>query len=376
MSAAEKVLFVDRDGTLIVEPPDAQIDSFAKLRLLPGVIAALRRLVAAGYVLVMVSNQDGLGSASFPESDFAGPHALLLDILAGEGIVFREVLIDRSFAHEQRPTRKPGVGLVRHWLVDGALDRSHSVVVGDRDSDLELAANMGLRGLRIGADLDWAGIAALLLDAPRRAEVERATRETRIVVRVDLDAGPRARIASGIGFFDHMLEQLAVHGGFALELDCTGDLAVDEHHSVEDCALALGAALRRALGERRGIARYGFDPAELPLRASGAIGFSAPMDEARADVALDLSGRAHCRFSGSFPREAVGALPCELVAHFFASLADALGATLHLHVAGSNAHHMVEACFKAVGRALRQAMRRDGAAIPSSKGMLVAEHAA
>jgi len=376
MSTPAKVLFLDRDGTLLVEPPDQQIDALAKFRLLPGVIGALRRLVAAGYELVMVSNQDGLGSASFPEADFIAPQQLLLDIFAGEGIVFREVLIDRSFAHEHLPTRKPGVGLVRHWLVEGALDRAHSVVIGDRASDLELAANMGLRGLRIGAGLDWAGIAALLLDAPRRAQVERVTRETRVHVQLDLDAAPAAQVASGIGMLDHMLEQLAVHGGLALQLRCSGDLHVDEHHSVEDCALALGQALRRALGERRGIARYGFDPATLPLRASGAIGFSAAMDEARADVALDLSGRAHCVFSGCFPREVVGALPCELVPHFFASLADALGATLHLHVAGSNAHHMVEACFKAVGRALRQAIRRDGDAIPSSKGVLATGQAA
>jgi imidazoleglycerol-phosphate dehydratase/histidinol-phosphatase len=353
-----KILFVDRDGTLIEEPPDQQIDSYAKLRLVPGAITALRRLVDAGYELVMVTNQDGLGSASFPQAAFDGPHGLLLAILAGEGIVFREVLIDRSFPHEHAPTRKPGVGLVRHWLGDGLLDRARSAVVGDRESDLEFARNIGVRGMRVGDALDWKAIASELIDAPRRARVERTTRETRVVVDVDLDDPARAPIASGIGFFDHMLEQVATHARFRLALECSGDLHVDEHHTVEDCALALGQALRNALGERRGIGRYGF---------------TLPMDEACASVALDLSGRAYFVFDGAFQRTDVGGLPTELVPHFFRSLADALGANLHLSVHGDNAHHMVEACFKVVGRALRQAIARDGGTTaPSSKGMLAA----
>lgn len=350
-----KILFIDRDGTLIEEPPDQQIDGYAKLRLVPGAIAALRRLVDAGYELVMVTNQDGLGTDSFPQEHFDGPHALLLSILAGEGIVFREVLIDRSFPHEHAPTRKPGVGLVRHWLGDGLLDRARSAVIGDRETDLEFARNIGVRGLRIGAGLGWQAIAAELLDAPRRARVERATRETRVAVEVDLDDPSRAPIASGIGFLDHMLDQIATHGGFRLALDGRGDLDVDEHHTVEDCAIALGQALRGALGERRGIGRYGF---------------TLPMDDACADAAIDLSGRAFFVFDGAFPRADVGGLPTELVPHFFRSLADALGANLHLAVRGDNAHHMVEACFKAVGRTLRQAIRRDGAGVPSSKGVL------
>jgi imidazoleglycerol-phosphate dehydratase/histidinol-phosphatase len=355
MSGAPKILFVDRDGTLIEEPADQQIDAYEKFRLVPGAIGALRRLVEAGYELVMVSNQDGLGTASFPEADFVGPQRLLLEILAGEGIGFREVLIDPSLPADHAPTRKPGVGLVRHYLGPGALDRERSAVIGDRETDLEFARNIGIRGLRIGADGDWAAIARGLLDAPRRARAQRATRETRIEVEVDLDDGARPRVATGLGFLDHMIEQLGVHGGFALALRCDGDLHVDEHHTVEDCALALGEALRRALGERRGIGRYGF---------------VLPMDESLAQVALDLSGRAYFVFDGAFPREQVGALPSELVPHFFRSLADALGATLHLSVRGDNAHHMVEACFKAVGRALRQAIRRDGGAVPSSKGTL------
>jgi imidazoleglycerol-phosphate dehydratase/histidinol-phosphatase len=357
MSAPAKILFVDRDGTLIEEPVDQQIDRYEKFRLVPGAIAALRRLAGAGYGLVMVTNQDGLGTPAFPEEAFIGPQRLLLDILAGEGIGFLEVLVDRSMPSEHMPTRKPGLGLVQHWLGAGVLDRARSAVIGDRESDLEFARNIGIRGLRIGNGNDWATIAAALIDAPRRARVERATRETRITAEVDLDDRTRPLIETGIGFLDHMIEQLGVHGGFALRLACSGDLNVDEHHTVEDCALALGQVLREALGERRGIDRYGF---------------TLPMDEALASAALDLSGRPFFVFEGSFPRDQVGGLPSELVPHFFRSLADALGANLHLSVRGDNAHHMIEACFKVVGRALRQAISRTGDGVPSSKGMLAA----
>lgn len=352
-----RILFVDRDGTLIAEPPDEQIDRFEKFQLLPGVISALKRLVGAGYELVMVSNQDGLGTDSFPQADFEGPQRLLLDVLASEGITFREVLIDPHFPGDGAPTRKPEIGMVRHYLRSGVIDTDASAVIGDRQTDLDLAANMGIAGHRIGPDLDWPALVRRLLDRNRSAQVERRTHETRITVGVDLDREARPETHTGIGFFDHMLEQLGLHGGFALTLRCDGDLHIDEHHTVEDCALALGQALRKALGDRRGIGRYGF---------------LLPMDESLAQVALDLSGRSHFTFTGSFNREAVGGLPTELVPHFFRSLSDALGATLHLTVTGDNAHHMVEACFKAVGRCLRQALARDGAssAIPSSKGSL------
>ncbi|MEP7042069.1 MAG: bifunctional histidinol-phosphatase/imidazoleglycerol-phosphate dehydratase HisB [Dokdonella sp.] len=358
--SAPKVLFVDRDGTLIEEPADQQIDAYEKLRLVPGAIAALRRCVDAGYELVMVTNQDGLGTSSFAEADFAGPQQLLLDILAGEGVHFREILIDRSLPADNAPTRKPRTGLVQHWLRAGAFDASRSAVIGDRETDLEFACNLGVRGFRIGAGpdgsaVDWSTIARTLLDSPRQASVERATRETRIAVHVDLDSLARPVVASGIGFLDHMIEQLGVHGGFALDLRCEGDLRIDEHHTVEDCALALGQALREALGDRRGIGRYGF---------------LLPMDESQAQVAIDLSGRPYFVFEGVFPREQVGALPTELVPHFFRSLADALGANVHIAVRGDNTHHMIEACFKAVGRALRPALARVGSSVPSSKGVL------
>jgi imidazoleglycerol-phosphate dehydratase/histidinol-phosphatase len=353
---SRKILFVDRDGCLIVEPPDEQIDSYAKLDLLPGVIGALQRCVAAGYELVMVTNQDGLGTASFPEEAFVGPQALLLRILASQGITFSEVLVDRSFPHEGLDTRKPGVGLLRHYLADDGWSRAMSAVIGDRESDMQLAANLGVRGFRVGSGgCGWEEIAHRLLDAPRIATVTRRTRETVIEVGVDLDRPADAQVGTGLGFFDHMLEQLGKHGGFALTLACTGDTQVDEHHTVEDCALALGQALRQALGDKRGIGRYGF---------------TLPMDESLATAALDLSGRPCFVFEGGFPRERVGELPTELVGHFFRSLCETLGANLHLAVRGDNAHHMVEACFKVVARTLRQALRREGSELPSTKGAL------
>lgn len=353
---SRKLLFIDRDGCLIVEPADEQIDSYEKLDLLPGVIAALQRCVAAGYELVMVTNQDGLGTASFPQQAFDGPHALLLRILASQGIRFREQLIDRSFAHEGLDTRKPGVGMLRHYLADDSWSRSASAVIGDRETDLQLAANLGVRGIRVGSPgLSWEQIAHQLLDAPRIATVQRDTRETRIKVSVDLDRIADPDVHTGLGFFDHMLEQIGKHGGFALELRCDGDTHIDEHHTIEDCALALGQALKQALGDKRGIGRYGF---------------TLPMDESFASAALDLSGRPYFVFEGSFPRERVGDIPTELVPHFFRSLCETMGANLHLSVRGENAHHMVEGCFKAVARTLRQAIRREGSELPSTKGTL------
>lgn len=353
---SRKILFIDRDGCLIVEPPDEQIDSYEKLELLPGVIGALQRCVAAGYELVMVTNQDGLGTASFPQDSFDGPHQLLLRILASQGIVFREQLIDRSFPHEGLDTRKPGIGMLRHYLADDGWSRSASAVIGDRETDLQLAANLGVRGLRAGSQgQSWEAIAHRLLDAPRTATVQRNTKETRITVSVDLDRVAEPKIHTGLGFFDHMLEQIGKHGGFALELNCDGDTHIDEHHTMEDCALALGQALKQALGDKRGIGRYGF---------------TLPMDESFASAALDLSGRPYFVFEGSFPRERVGDIPTELVPHVFRSLCETLGANLHLSVKGDNAHHMVEACFKVVARALRQAIRREGSELPSTKGTL------
>jgi len=352
----KKILFIDRDGCLIEEPADQQVDAYEKFRLMPGVIPALLELKAAGFRFVMVSNQDGLGTAAFPEADFRGPQDLLLQILESQGIVFDAVHIDPTLPEDNAPTRKPGIGMLLDYLRDSGLDRRQSAVIGDRETDLELAENMGLRGLRIGHDgQDWPAIARVLLGTARSAEVERKTRETDISVHVDLDATAPVRIETGIGFFDHMLEQIAAHGGFALALECRGDLEVDEHHTVEDCALALGSALDQALGDRSGIGRYGF---------------LLPMDESLAQVAVDLSGRPAIVFEADFPRESVGGLHSEMVEHFFASLAQSLRCAIHLRVTGENTHHMVEACFKGVGRALRPALARTGSGTPSTKGVL------
>ncbi|MBK5257902.1 MAG: bifunctional histidinol-phosphatase/imidazoleglycerol-phosphate dehydratase HisB [Vicinamibacteria bacterium] len=351
-----RILFIDRDGVLIEEPEDFQVDSFEKFRLVEGVIPALIRLGDAGFQFVMITNQDGLGTARFPREQFLGPHRLLLQILASQGITFRETLIDESFQEENKPTRKPGIGLAVHYLRDRGIDLSASAMVGDRDSDMLFAQNMGVRGFKFGPkDHSWSDIAHTLVDAPRSAQVERATKETRIRVLVNLDRPADPMVKTGLGFFDHMLEQLGKHGGFALEVTCEGDLHIDEHHTVEDTALALGAALKQALGDKRGISRYGF---------------TLPMDEALATAALDFSGRPYFVFEGAFPRDRVGGLPTELVPHFFRSLCETSGLNLHLKVRGENAHHMVEACFKSVARALRQAIRRDGVELPSTKGAL------
>jgi imidazoleglycerol-phosphate dehydratase/histidinol-phosphatase len=352
-------LFVDRDGTLIEEPPDEQVDRLDKVRLVPGVIPALLTCRDAGYRLVMVTNQDGLGTESFPEAAFREVQDFVVALFASQGIEFAAVLVCPHRPGDGCDCRKPETRLVDRYAADSPYDPAHSAVIGDRDTDLELARRLGIAGLRVGpagaGKGDWEAIARRLTRHHRTARIERRTRETDIAVAVDLDAEEGTRIATGIGFFDHMLEQIARHGGIALDIQCRGDLAVDEHHTVEDTALALGEALRAALGRKEGIRRYGF------LLA---------MDEAEAQVALDLSGRGYFVFEGHFSRDSVGGLPTELVPHFFRSLADSLGAALHLSVRGENTHHMVESCFKGVGRALREAVRVEGHALPSTKGVL------
>jgi imidazoleglycerol-phosphate dehydratase/histidinol-phosphatase len=349
-----RILFIDRDGTLIIEPDDKQIDSLEKLELVPGVIPALLQLREAGYEFVLVSNQDGLGTKSYPEPDFRVPHEKMLRIFFSQGIAFSAQHVDRHFEHDNSPNRKPGIGMVLDYLKSGQLDLEDSWVIGDRQTDLQLAENMGIGGLLLDADNGWADIAHRLCKRPRRAHVKRETRETRIEILVDLDDNG-SQITTGIGFFDHMLDQLATHGGFRLELVCNGDLEVDEHHTVEDCALALGEALAKALGDKRGIGRYGF---------------TLPMDESLANVAIDLSGRPAFDFRADFPRDTVGGLSTEMVRHFFQSLSQSLQAAIHLKVHGDNTHHMVEGLFKAAGRALHPALKRSGGNLPSTKGVL------
>jgi imidazoleglycerol-phosphate dehydratase/histidinol-phosphatase len=353
------VLFVDRDGTLIAEPHDFQVDRLDKVRLLPGVFAALTEFRRAGYQLVMVSNQDGLGTERYPREHFEQVQAFVLHLFASQGIEFDQVFICPHFEHEGCACRKPRTGLVTDFLRRQPIDLQRSAMVGDRDTDLEFARALGIRARRVSVaasasdEESWPSIARALL--ARSARVARKTRETDIELQLELDSDAECRIATGIGFFDHMIEQLARHGGFALQLSCRGDLHIDEHHTVEDCALAIGEGLRQALGDKAGIGRYGF------LLA---------MDESEAQVAIDLSGRPYFVFDGQFGRTQVGALPSELVPHFFRSLAQTLGAALHLTVRGENTHHMIEACFKGVGRALRPALRRDGYQLPTTKGSL------
>ena len=354
-----KVLFIDRDGTLVVEPEDKQVDAISKVRLMPGVIPALLRAAKAGFEFVIVSNQDGIGTSSFPMHDFESTQDYIRNLFLSQGIKFSDEFYCPHFDGDGCNCRKPRAGLLADFLAVNDLDRSRSAVIGDRDTDLELAANLGLRGFKVAVDgpddQTWKEIVHRLLDDPRRASVERRTRETSIQVHVDLDRESDADVSTGIGFFDHMLEQLGKHGGFALKVRCDGDLEVDEHHTVEDVALALGETLRQALGSKLGIHRYGF---------------VLPMDEAQARVAIDLGGRPYAVFRGRFPRESVGGLPTELVPHFFRSLAEKLGAAIHIDVDGENAHHMVEACFKGVARGLRQAFRREGETLPTTKGVL------
>jgi imidazoleglycerol-phosphate dehydratase/histidinol-phosphatase len=352
-------LFIDRDGTLNEEPADETVDSLAKIRFMPDAVPALLELKRAGYAFIMVTNQDGLGTPRFPRAAFEEPHRFIVDMFRSQGIEFEEIFVCPHFKDDGCECRKPKIGLLREFLAANEIDKSASFMIGDRATDMEFAGNLGITGLRIAlggpAAETWPAIAARIIGAARRSKVHRKTKETDITVSVDLSHEGGHRVATGLGFFDHMLEQIARHGGFSLDLACNGDLNIDEHHTVEDCALALGAAFREALGDKRGMARYGF------LLA---------MDEAEAQVALDICGRPFFVWEGSFHRDRVGELPTELVPHFFRSFAQELGAALHIHVRGENTHHMIESCFKGVGRCLRQAIRLEGVELPSTKGLL------
>jgi len=354
-----KVLFIDRDGTLIEEPEDFQVDSLEKIQLVPNVIPALLELAQHGFRFVMVSNQDGLGTPSFPSDQFEICQKHTLSLFSSQGVYFDEVFICPHLPADNCECRKPRTGLLTRYLAATDVNLTHSAVIGDRSSDMELAERIGIQGLLTNTNdptaMNWQEIVKILCHSDRVASVERNTNETRISASVNLDSANNTQIDTGIGFFDHMLEQIAKHGGFELVIKCEGDLQVDEHHAVEDTAICLGSALREALGNKFGIGRYGF---------------LLPMDESEARVALDLSGRAAFEFSAIFPRDNVGEMSTEMVEHFFRSLAESLGAALHIDVQGKNTHHMVEACFKSVGRSLRQAIARTGSELPSTKGTL------
>ena len=374
----ESVLFIDRDGTILREPADEQIDSFAKFHFMPGAISALRFLRQhTDYLFVLVSNQDGLGTPSYPEDTFWPTQNLMLEILEGEGVTFDDILIDRSFPEDNLPTRKPGTAMLTKYM-DGSFDLASSYVIGDRSSDAQLAKNLGCKALIIdegacdgcSAPHDgplaeshctvvstWQRIADIVFAGLRRATVTRTTRETDISVTLDLDGNGNANISTGLGFFDHMLEQIARHGNIDLEISARGDLHVDEHHTVEDTAIVLGEALAKALGDKRGISRYGF---------------TLPMDDSLASVALDFGGRPWLVWNAEFSRERVGDVPTELFFHFFKSLSDAARLNLNIRAEGTNEHHKIEAIFKAFARALRMALQRDitNMQLPSSKGTL------
>jgi imidazoleglycerol-phosphate dehydratase/histidinol-phosphatase len=362
-----KILFIDRDGTLIHEPADHQIDSIEKFKLLDQVIPSLIALKDCGYEFVMVTNQDGLGTETYPQKDFDLIQTLLLDILSTQGLQFREVLICPHLASDGCVCRKPKIGLVKHYLASNEMDRANSYVIGDRQTDLELAENLGIGSFRVGSlaahetsespIVTWSEVAHRLTRAPRRKQLLRKTNETNIALEVSLDGRGERQISTGLAFFDHMLDQLARHGQFDLKLHATGDLHIDEHHLVEDVAIALGQALRAALGEKRGITRYGF---------------WLPMDEASSEVALDLSGRAYFVFEGTLPRDSIGGISTEMFIHFFRSLSENLPMSLHIRVKGENTHHMIESMFKGVGRGLAKAFAKtdNDSSVPSTKGLL------
>ncbi len=360
----KKILFIDRDGTILQEPADYQIDSWEKMKFLDHVITSLHQIVRrADYELVMVTNQDGLGTTSFPEADFWPVHNFMIDHLAQHGITFREVLIDKSLPADQAPTRKPGTALVSHYTSEH-YDLAQSYVIGDRPSDVAFAQAIGCQAIYLSQDPpagaihceDWPSITAHILSNHRVAHVQRETSETSIDLRLQVDGSGHARINTGLNFLDHMLDQLATHGAMDIDLSVRGDLEVDEHHTVEDTAIALGQAMRDALGSKKGIKRYAF---------------VLPMDEAAAKVSIDLGGRAELVWEAAFQREYVGDVPTEMWKHFFKSWTDHAACTLHIQSTADNDHHRIESIFKAWARCLRSAVQQDGSgAIPSSKGQI------
>ena len=355
----QRILFIDRDGTLVEEPADEQVDALEKIRFTKGVMRNLAFLrQKTDFKFVMVSNQDGLGTDAFPEDTFWPSHNFILQTLEGEGITFDEILIDPHFPEDNAPTRKPNTGLVEKYMNNPDYDLEHSYVIGDRETDALFARNIGCQSLILGRDgLTWDKIAELLFAGERTAEVRRTTKETDIHVRLSLDGTGRCNISTGLGFFDHMLEQIGKHGGIDLDIQVKGDLNVDEHHTIEDTAIALGECLLSALGSKRGIERYGF---------------SLPMDDCFCTVALDFGGRPWLVWDATFLREYVGDMPTEMFLHFFKSLSDAARMNLFIRAEGQNEHHKIEGIFKALARSLKMAIRRDiyHYELPSTKGTL------
>ncbi len=371
----KKLLFIDRDGCLIREPADEQIDSLEKLEFYPGVFTALSRIARTGqFELVMVTNQDGLGTPSFPEENFWPAQEKMIKALANEGIVFSKVCIDRSFAHDNKNTRKPGTGMLIEYM-SGGYDLANSLVIGDRPTDIELAKNLGAQGILLGPETrreelyknkleehcilvtpSWDEVGKMVMASTRKASVRRKTKETDIDIELHLNGSGDSSCHTGLGFFDHMLDQLARHGQLDLYVTALGDLDIDEHHTIEDTGLALGEAFIKALGDKIGIERYGF---------------CLPMDDALATVAIDFGGRPCLVWEAEFKREKIGEMPTEMFPHFFKSLSDAAKCNINIKAEGVNEHHKIEAIFKAFAKAIKMAVRQDGTeSLPTTKGTL------
>lgn len=359
MKNKQRILFIDRDGTLIREPEDEQIDSFGKLRFTEGMFRNLGFICQhLDFRLVMVSNQDGLGTDSFPENTFWPVHNFILQALKDEGISFDDIKIDRHFPHDNSPMRKPGTGMLTEYIDNPDYDLQNSYVIGDRDTDAQLAENIGCKALILGRDgMTWDKIAEIVFAGERTAHIRRTTKETDIDIWLDIDGTGHCDIHTGLGFFDHMLEQIGKHGMMDLRIHTNGDLNVDEHHTIEDTALALGECLLKALGDKRGIERYGY---------------CLPMDDCLCQVALDFGGRPWLVWDAEFKREKVGDMPTEMFLHFFKSLSDAARINLNIKAEGQNEHHKIEGIFKALARALKMAVKRDiyHYELPTTKGTL------
>jgi imidazoleglycerol-phosphate dehydratase / histidinol-phosphatase len=361
----KKVLFLDRDGTILIEPENEQIDTFDVFQFFPGVISALSKITKeTDYELVMVTNQDGLGTKSFPEETFWPVHNKMLQILKGEGIEFAEIFIDRSFTEDNAPTRKPGTAMLTKYIAQG-IELDSSYVIGDRLSDLQLAENIGCKAILLKKEphpgavlstIDWNDIYQFLKSKPRKALIERKTSETSVFLELNFDGSGKNEIDTGIGFFDHMLEQIAKHGDMDLRIIAKGDLKVDQHHTIEDVAIALGECMLKALGSKRGIERYGF---------------IIPMDDSLAQAAVDLGGRSWLVWDVNFNNNLIGEIPSEMFFHFFKSFSDNARCNLNIKAEGDNDHHKIEAVFKAFARSLKMAVKKtDNFNLPSTKGSL------
>ena len=352
----KKALFVDRDGVIVIED---QIDTYERIIYIPHMFEALRTIIKKGdWELVMVSNQDGVGTPSFPMEDYQKVADRIFSTLEGEGITFSDILIDRHFPEDNAPTRKPNIGLVEKYINNPEYDIANSYVIGDRDTDRQFADNIGCKSLIIGKDnMTWDKISEILFAGERKAEIKRTTKETDIYVSINLDGNGKCNISTGLGFFDHMLEQIGKHGMIDLTITTKGDLNVDEHHTIEDTAIALGECILSALGNKRGIERYGY---------------SLPMDDCLCSVALDFGGRPWLVWDASFKREFIGDMPTEMFLHFFKSISDSSKMNLNIRAEGDNEHHKIEGIFKAFARSLKMAIKRDiyHYELPSTKGML------